>query len=72
MLQVLVNDTVVQSLPGQPNGTFVTVRIDPEYLQAGQNKLTLRYNDAATGWICFDYHRLEVRERLGGTLIRVY
>ncbi len=72
MLQVLVNDTVVQSLPGQPNGTTVTVRIDPEYLQAGQNKLTLRYNDAATGWILFDYHRLEVRERLGGTLIRVY
>ena len=72
MLQVLVNDTVVQSLPGQPNGTVVTVRIDPEHLQAGQNKLTLRYNDATTGWICFDYHRLEVRERLGGTLIRVY
>ncbi len=71
-LQVLVNDVVVQSLPAQPNGTTVTVRIDPEHLQAGQNKLTLRYNDSETGWICFDYHRLEVRERLGGTLIRVY
>lgn len=71
-LQISVNDVVVQELPDQPNNTTINVRIDPEYLQPGYNKLRVRYTRAESGYVTFDYHRLEVRERLGGTLIRVF
>jgi len=70
-LQVYVNGISVASLPAQANGTTISVRIDEEFLQAGNNTLKLRYDDSEVGWVCFDYHRLEVRPRLGGTLITI-
>jgi len=71
-LQVLVNGTLLASLPAQSNGTDVSLRIDKELTVSGENVITLRYNDTETGWICFDYHSLNVRQSPGSTLILIY
>jgi len=71
-LKVLMNGVLVQSLPAQPDLTTVSLRIDSEFMKAGDNTLTVRYDDSVSGWVLFDYHRLEVRQRPGGTLFKVH
>lgn len=70
-LKVLVNNTLVTTLPAQPNGTTVSVRINQGLMRAGENKITLTYGETANGWIIFDYHKLNVRALPGGTVITI-
>ncbi len=56
---MLVNGTLVRSMPAQTNGTVVTMDIGSATLVGGDNTITISYNDTG-GWLQFDYHRLRV------------
>ncbi|MFO7936598.1 MAG: hypothetical protein R6V06_03210 [Kiritimatiellia bacterium] len=52
------------------NGTVVTVPIE-QPLKAGKNVIAFRYDSGSSGWMCFDYHRLTMREKPKGTFIQL-
>ncbi|HPP52929.1 MAG TPA: hypothetical protein PK777_08275, partial [Thermoguttaceae bacterium] len=59
-IDILINGQLLASLPAQADGTYINLFILPDQLRVGDNYLTLRYQDTASGWVTFDFHRLSV------------
>ena len=56
---ILVNGTLMRSLPAQTNGTVVSQGFGSANLVGGDNYITVRFQDTG-GWAQYDYHRVRI------------
>jgi hypothetical protein len=65
------NNTLLKSYSPQTNGTYITLPIDRSLVKPGDNFIKVRYESLYSGYLQFDFHRLEVDLAPSGTLLRM-